>query len=411
MQELVVITRIFSGIEIALESGHWVHSGSPAYYHFIRKLNLTDSLKYKLYFLSPKPIGDNKRKKVIFDNLNTTAKVIPYYCFIFSAKLSICKKIEFFYNKIMQYMTVFFETFYSKYYYIDRDNILLSSLLLSVSRYNIVFTRLLGVTEGLYEHLTVKDNYYSRIIRWTFKNNRSYFICTNDGSYVEETKRKFGGNKFHLLFNGVDKILSPKIKKTYEQQDSKIVITYISRIVEDKGHVEFINSLRGLRDYDNLHVYIVGDGDLKKRCMDLVNKYALDDVVSFTGSLEHTEVMSYLMRTTLFVSLNYHGSFGNGVLEAAQHGVPIVTLSHKGFSSNKYPLLKFINNDEKVEDSLTSFIDKFRNDKILAQNMSNNSIEFSRNYLVSWDERIDYEIVIISSVLNSTNKCTVKKQA
>ena len=84
MQELIIVTRIFSGIEDALVSNHWEHSGTPAYYHFIRKLDLNDKFVYKLYLLSPNAIGNNKYRKVSFDNLNVTAQVIPYYSIIFT---------------------------------------------------------------------------------------------------------------------------------------------------------------------------------------------------------------------------------------------------------------------------------------------------------------------------------------
>ena len=50
MQELVVVTRFFSGIEDILTTGHWGHSGSPAYYHFIRKLDLREDIDYKFPF-------------------------------------------------------------------------------------------------------------------------------------------------------------------------------------------------------------------------------------------------------------------------------------------------------------------------------------------------------------------------
>ena len=189
MQDLVVVVRIFSGIKAAIESNHWTHSGSPAYYHLIRKLDMSDDFKLKLYFLAPSVINNNIKKKVYFDNLNTAAKFIPYYPLPFSRHSSTLKRVEFFYNKIRQYLVIIIETRNFKYFYIDRDNILLTFMLLIMFRSNMVVTRLLGVTEGLYKHLVVRNNILSKIIRWTFNSNRSYFICTNDGSYAELTKK------------------------------------------------------------------------------------------------------------------------------------------------------------------------------------------------------------------------------
>lgn len=402
MQELVIIARIFSGVEIALNSSHWHHTGSPAYYNFIRKIDSSDEFVCKFYLLSPTIIGSNKRREILFDNLSTVAKIIPYYSFPLSKYFPFLKKIEFFYNKIRQYSLILMETRHSQYYYIDRDNILLSFILLVTSKSSLVFTRLLGVTEGLYKHLTCRNNIYSRIIRWTFGNNRAYFICTNDGSFSELVQRNIGHDRFHLLFNGVNKSFLPVLRSNFNKYNEQIIISYVSRIALNKGHINFINSLNKVVNHDNLVVYIVGDGDLRGQCQDLVNKYRLNDTVFFTGSVSHKEAMKYLANSHILIYINYDGSFGNSILEAAQLGLPIVTLKHTGVSSRDYPFFEFIDNDFNIEDNLTNFIEKFIIKKnALYASMSKKSINFSRNYLVSWDDRIDAELDIIKSICKS----------
>jgi glycosyltransferase involved in cell wall biosynthesis len=403
VQDLVVVTRIFSGIESAIDSGHWTHSGSPAYYHFIRKLDSNNKLKCKLFFLSPNIIGKNKKKDILFDNIDIVGKFIPYYPFPFSSHIPVFKKIEFFYNKFRQYILILSETSSSRCYYIDRDNILLSFVLLVMSRSNVVITRLLGVTESLYMHLTNRGNIYSKIIRWTFGNDKSYFICTNDGSYAELTKNNLGYSNFYLLFNGVDKGILSTLKPNNNNFDGKIVISYISRIVPNKGHINFINSLRKVSNHDNLIVYIVGDGALKGQCQDLVCKYMLDSFVFFTGGLRHKNAMHYLSMSDLFVYINFDGSFGNSVLEASQFGLPIVTLLHKSLPLDKYPFFKFIKNNHEIEENITSFIENFIDNKQLRKSMSESSIDFYNSYLVSWDDRINTEIDIINSICASNN--------
>jgi glycosyltransferase involved in cell wall biosynthesis len=405
MQELIIVTRIFSGIEDALVSNHWEHSGTPAYYHFIRKLDLNDKFVYKLYLLSPNAIGNNKYRKVSFDNLNVTAQVIPYYSIIFSSYSSFIKKIEFFYNKFIQYALVLVQTYNHKCYYIDRDNILLSFILLKISKYNVVITRLLGVPPGLYEHLTCRNNIYSKIIRWVFDNNRSYFICTNDGSFAEATKEKIKNNRFYLLFNGVDKGFT-SVSNNKKENSEIITISYISRIVAVKGHINFIKSLGKLKEKDRFRVYIIGDGELKEKCQRLVKSYGLDDNIIFTGRLTHSESMNYLCNSDILIAINYDGSFGNSVLEAAHMGIPVVTLAHKSFSKEKYPFFKFIDNNGKIDEYLAVFIEKFVHSKPLQDSMSKKSIEFSNSNLLDWDERINAELdIILDLCKRNTERC------
>ncbi len=400
MQELVVVTRFFSGIEDILTTGHWGHSGSPAYYHFIRKLDLREDIDYKFFLLSPKLIGNNRKKIIVFDNLDVVANIVPYYPIFFSEYISFIKKIEFFYNKIRQYIFVLSRAYQANNYYIDRDNILFTFILLAISRSNIVITRLLGVPENMYKHLTYRGNIYSKIIRWVFNHNRAYFVCTNDGSYAEKISKKFGGDRFYLLFNGVDKnlISIPKVFKNKEFP--KITkIAYVSRIVPGKGHVDIIEVLRKINTKNSVVVYMIGDGKLEDKCKKLVKKYRLDDNILFLGKLSHKNTIEYISRSDIFISINYDGSFGNGVLEAATLGLPIVTLKHKGVLSKEYcQFFKFIENNEKTKRDLEKFLEDFMSHKLLRQIMSKNSIEFSKRYLIDWEDRVDSEIDSIVSI-------------
>ena len=402
MKELVVVARVFSGIEIALKTGHWEHSGSPAYYHFIRKLDLRKDISYKLFLLSSKLIGNNRKKTLVFDNLNVVANIVPYYPILFSKYIPFLGKIEFFYNKIIQYIYILFKTYKVKNYYIDRDNILLTFILLAMPRSNIVFTRLLGVPESIYRHLTYRNNIYSRIIKWTFSHNRSYFFCTNDGSYAEEVSKKFGSDRFYLLFNGIDKGLLSVFNPDRNKEDLKTIkIAYVSRIEPGKGHVTIIEALNKIHTTSGIIVHMIGDGRLNNECKKLVKKYGLCDTVLFLGRLPHDKTISYISNSDVFISINYDGSFGNGVLEAATLGIPVVTLQHKSFLSNKYhQFFRFIENHEKIEDDLVKFLEDFMCNRLLRNTMSRGSIKFSNRYLVSWDNRIDTEIDIMTSVYN-----------
>jgi len=402
MQELIVVTRIFSGIENILTTKHWDHSGSPAYYHFIRKLDLREDINYNLFLLSPKLIGNNRKKTLEFDNLNVVANIVPYYSILFSKHSLFLGKIEVFYNKLIQYIFILYKTYKIKNYYIDRDNILLTFILLVISRSNIVVTRLLGVPESVFQHLTHRNNIYSRIIKWTFSNKRAYFFCTNDGSYAEKVSNKFNSDRFYLLFNGVDKDLMPELNIDRNNKYPEIInIAYVSRIEPGKGHITFIEVLNKMRAIDNIIVHMIGDGRLKNKCKKLVKKYGLCDTVLFPGLLSHDKTVDCISNSDLFVSINYDGSFGNGVLEAATLGIPVVTLQHKSFLSNKYhQFFKFIENCENIEGDLVKFLEDFMRNRLLRHTMSISSIEFSNRYLVSWDNRIDVEIDIMTSIYN-----------
>ena len=99
--KIMVIARLFSGLNTLLESGHWEHAGSPAYYHFIRGLDAETSWDYTLCFLLPHPYtGFECKRSLNITNLRSSALIVPYYSLPFSSSFTLIKKAEYFYNKL-----------------------------------------------------------------------------------------------------------------------------------------------------------------------------------------------------------------------------------------------------------------------------------------------------------------------
>ena len=395
MQKLVVVAQFYSGLDSIIDSKHWEHSGSPAYYHFVSQLDSSSNFDYQLFLLSTKLSKNIVSKKIFFDNLKNPAMIIPYYPFVFSGPVNFLKIIEFLYNKIRQYYFVLRNSHSAKCYYVDRDNLLLSALLLLFTRKKVI-TRLLGVTDILYGHLVKKKNLYSKLIRWVFDHPRSHFVCTKDGSYAELAEEKVGKERFCLLFNGVNKVKGRSY--SHKENNEKVNIIYLSRIEPNKGHIDFLNAIAKSNLSHRLEVVFVGDGSLRGDCIKLANSIGVGEIVHFVGRLSHEKAMIYLKKADLFLSLNNHGSLGNGVLEAAQFGLPIVTLLHPGCLTDDLNLFHVIKQNQDLQNNVADFLNRFIDDPSLRQSMSMNSIEFSERCLVSWEERMDIEFRFIKNI-------------
>jgi glycosyltransferase involved in cell wall biosynthesis len=398
-KKLIVIFRGFSGLGVLEPNGEWKNYGSPAYYNFIRRLDERGDIDYCIFLLQSDISDVNKIRKFNLKNLSCEVINIPYHSLYFRETFKVVKKIEFFYNKLIQYIQVIRLTKYNHNYYIDRDNILLSNLLLILNRKSKVVVRLLGVTKSLYRHLTVRNSIYSRFIKWGFENSRSNFICTNDGSYAELISKKFNPLNFYLFFNGVDKTMRqlPLLSLSKKKR-----IVYLSRVTENKGHADFINAIYKSRSSPFLEVIIIGDGSFLKDLKELVFNLRLGNCISFTGRLSHSNAMNELKKAHLLMSLNYDGLFGNGVIEAAQMGIPIITLAHPGCVTDKLSYFKVLPRKDVIN-SAADAINEFCTKKSTRISMSQNSRYFSDKNLVSWNDRIDDEIKILSSIYNLKN--------
>lgn len=396
VRKLVVVARFFSGLEPVIRKGEWIHAGSPAYYHFIRLLDINPKFDYQLFLLIPEVGGEETIQCTKLRNLSRTLTVIPYYKLFLSDYVKLIKKLEFFYNKLKQYIAVLKSTRSADCYYVDRDNILFAALILLFKDVKVI-TRLLGVTASLYQHLTERNNMYSRIIRWVFNHHNSYFVCTNDGSYAEATARIFGQSHFNLLFNGVDKSLM----RTVPRRDGRLRIVYLSRIEQDKGYEDFINAIVQSELSDFLDIMIIGDGSLMGEIEALVRKVGLGKRVTFAGRLSHSDAMEQLKEADLFFSINHHGTFGNGVLEAAQMGLPVVTLSHQGCFTEEQYAFEVLANDDKLRENAARAIIRFVQNNSWSDKLAKGSRNFANRCLVSWEERIKNEFDIIIRVCNS----------
>ncbi len=142
----------------------------------------------------------------------------------------------------------------------------------------------------------------------------------------------------------------------------------------------------------------MGDGSLKDDCIKLANNLGVQRCTHFVGRLSHKKAMIYLKKADLFFSLNYHGSIGNGVLEAAKFGLPIVTLLHPGCLTEKLNFFQIFKKNKDLQNNVADFLNRFLDNPSLRESMSNNSFKFSKYYLVSWEERMDIEFSLIKNI-------------
>ena len=384
---IAFVVQFYSGLKTINQDLKWSHTGSPAYYNLIKIVDQNPKIKYQLILLDTVR-GEKNIKYLHLDNLKYPVLIVPYFPILLSNKIFLIKKIENFYNKIRQYILVFKYTINSSFYYVDRDNIIFSFLVLRFKKSKVII-RLLGVTENLFQHLTTRNNVLSRIIKSVFNNSNVNFICSNDGSYSELVKKQYI-DKFHLIFNGVNQNLERDF-----HQSNKLRIVYLSRIVNNKGHEDFIHGIYKSRYANLLDVKIIGDGNLKNDMEELTRNLKLENCIHFMGLLNHSNAVNELSKADLVISINYDGVFGNGVLEALNMGIPLIVMKHPGcHSSNKYNLLELERNSDLV-DNIAKTIDRAFTDKDWLNTLGAQSKEFSFNYLVDWKQRIETELNIV----------------
>lgn len=396
-----LISRIYSPLYSAFISHNWEHTGSPAYYNFIKSIDKSDDINLELFFLLDKDSSKFlKPGKVKFSNLNNLINIVPYFIF----RNSLMNKFEGFINKVYQYLYVFLRVNKKSIYYIDRNNILLGNLLFF--KKGLIVYRVLGITAEIYTILFKEKGLKNKLFSNALNLNNSMIISSNDGSYAEKTKKNLLNNKFYLMFNGCDikGISEPKCMK----KDDKIIISYISRLEEGKGHIEFFKIIENIvnSNFTNFSINIIGGGRFESYLKEYAKKLEILEYMNFKGSISHSKISKFLDNTDIFVSLNYFGVLGNNVIEASSKGIPIIALDNKNVSYKfkKYFLTVPSNKLVKVGE----LIIKLSIDKKEYEKYSKLSIEFFKNNITDWNERVNKEMNIIFKEYNDVGKLKEK---
>ena len=100
----------------------------------------------------------------------------------------------------------------------------------------------------------------------------------------------------------------------------------VGRLIPERRHDLLVMALARLRPrFPSATLTLIGDGPCAGDLLRLVADLGIADAVRLTGALPPAQVLERLYAADLYVSATTVESFGMAVLEAAAHGLPIVT--------------------------------------------------------------------------------------
>jgi phosphatidylinositol alpha-mannosyltransferase len=147
-----------------------------------------------------------------------------------------------------------------------------------------------------------------------------------------EPFKDFSGPK-EVIPNGINlDQFNPQNHKIERFLDGKINILFLSRIEERKGLIYLLKAFQILnKEFSNLRLIIVGEGDLRRECEKFVKDNKLSEVC-FEGQQKSELIPSYYATADIYVAPSIFGeSFGIVLLEAMATGKPIVAFANRGY--------------------------------------------------------------------------------
>jgi len=180
--------------------------------------------------------------------------------------------------------------------------------------------------------------------------------------------------KISIIPNGIDLALFKKSASGSVKKNSLLFISILDKHHEFKGLDYLLEALKMVkRDFPDIELTIVGEGELKKHYQQKARLLDLDDNVRFIGEVKQEDLVSYYNAASVFIlpSTEIEG-FGIVLLEAMACNVPVIATSIVGTSSDikKYNagLIVEPRKAEELAQAITTII----RDPTLAETMGSN---------------------------------------
>jgi glycosyltransferase involved in cell wall biosynthesis len=217
----------------------------------------------------------------------------------------------------------------------------------------------------------------------------TYFFSTalycNSFNLINEIKR-LTTKKVHIIgqgsANGVDTnyfadTLSRKekleIRFENKIKEDDFVLTFVGRIVQDKGINELLNVFIKLKKkYLSLKLLLVGDYKNELDKVSLRSKNLMDGDEDIIHIQFQEDIRKFLAISDLFILPSYREGLPNALIEAGSYGIPLVATNINGCNE----IIKHAENgaliNTKDEVSLYDEVEKFILDKVYYYSIKSN---------------------------------------
>jgi glycosyltransferase involved in cell wall biosynthesis len=165
-------------------------------------------------------------------------------------------------------------------------------------------------------------------------------ILTVNNYYEEFLRKKYKTNKVVVLdsYGGID-----VDKSLLESTQKDIDVVWVGRFHQQKGIKDFIEIVILLKNENpNIKIAMLGGGDqdIEQYIKSQIDKYDLSDNLELPGFVTGKQKSVYYARSRVFAMTSYYESFGQVILEAMSHGLPVVAYDLPVYGVFKTGILK-----------------------------------------------------------------------
>jgi len=177
-----------------------------------------------------------------------------------------------------------------------------------------------GSLKDIPGRMSVFIKIYEKIICRLINNNSDIVIVGSQNLYENAKKLGIDSKKIVIIPNAVD-LTFFRQNRTYSNEPRKVI--FVGRLFSLKGPQLLIEAARlVIKKIPDTEFFIVGDGPLREKLVNMVKRYNLSKNVVFCGEL--TDVRKKMKDSDLYVRPSLLEGFPYGVLEAMASGLPVI---------------------------------------------------------------------------------------
>jgi glycosyltransferase involved in cell wall biosynthesis len=214
-------------------------------------------------------------------------------------------------------------------------------------------------------------------------------LVSNPETYL--MANAMGAGNIHLSLDAsLPDAFFPERKITKTLKDGELKLLWTGRFMPRKGILLLLDVMNELKDYKNITLTVVGDGEMREAFLETIKKYKLEDTVLWKGVVPYDEVKNFYRTHDVFFFTSLRDSCPAQLFEAMAYGMPVITLNlhGQGFIINDDTGIRCSAETPEIAiGELKDAILKVYNNSALVEKMSIAAFDFASKQ--KWNERIN----------------------
>lgn len=168
-----------------------------------------------------------------------------------------------------------------------------------------------------------KDTYKSKVFKYLIKHDAIYKVIM-PLHCEREFKIIYGkSNRIVVIPHGIVIDAYENLKK--ERLAGEVNILFSGHLTQIKGILDLVKAFINIaREFDNVHLYITGTGNLKKTIQNFLTAMHLTEKVHLLGYVPYEKLKSLYTSVDIFVSPSLEENMSISMLEAMTSGCAII---------------------------------------------------------------------------------------